>query len=250
MMLQSDRFSLAMLGLAVVLGSTLAIAAPTQPAGGKASIAQQEDADPELVAAALQASPGDLGLSYLANRSLIRMADLVGGGIQIHTPQGVIDESSAAKQKQEGERRLRAYREAILQRGFENFSGTYKVASVTPSCADTGSLWLGGAVEGILEEYVFSQESFELVLSITPKIEPGTMDDVGTFDLEGVVVESAILIEDPFNSDYFIEGEGFGDRIELKPNLNVLKSWPKWAGPPKKRDLERCKLVLMKEKPE
>ena len=249
MILQSRKLMLVMASLIAAIGTTIAIAAP-EPTSEGTKAAQQEDADPELVATALRASPRDLGISYLTNRSLIKMADLVGGGIQIHTPQGVIDERSAAKQKQEGQNRLQAYRKAILQRGFRDVSGAYKVASVTPSCADTGSLWLGGAVEGILEEYVFSQESFELVLAITPKLEPGIKDDIGTFDLEGVVVESAIVIEDPFNSDYFLEGRGFDDRIELKPNLDVLKGWPKWAGPPKKRDLERCKLVLEKDKPE
>ncbi|HAU22840.1 MAG TPA: hypothetical protein DCS24_09675 [Erythrobacter sp.] len=237
------------IAFAAIMVSTLAYAG-TQAEADDASGTEVQDVDPELVAAALKSSPEGLGVSFLVNRYMIKLADLATEGIQIQTPEGVIDKRSATVKKRESERRLHAYRQAILQRGFDDLSGVYRIASVTPSCADSRSLWLSGAVEGIFEKFEFSQRSFEFALSITPTIESGIKDDIGTLDLEGVVVESNLVIEDPINSDYFLEGESLGERIEIRPRLDVLKGWPSWASPPKKRDLKNCKLVLERHESE
>lgn len=214
------------------------------------SSAQDQAVDKALLARAMKASPEDLGTSFLVNRYMINMTELVGGNLRIHTPEGTIDEKSAAKQRVEFEKRMRAYRHAIEQRGFQDFSGEYKLSSIEPSCARTGSLLLGGAQEGIFEKYEIKQDSFELTLSVTLKAELSQRPEIGTFDFAGVAVESSLVFEDPMNSDYFVDGSGTSGRIEIRPRIDVLKGWPQWASPPKKRDLENCKLVLERQENE
>ena len=46
------------------------------------------------------------------------------------------------------------------------------------------------------------------------------------------------------NSDYFFRGTIKHNEIEIKPDASVLRSWPKWAGPPSQKDLENCTITL------
>lgn len=206
-----------------------------------------EEFDDELKASALEASPDDLGVAYLVALNLIEMTEIAGGGIQIHTPEGVIDERNAPRKRKEFQSRLDIYHEAIFERGFDDFSGQYSVASVSPSCAKSGSLWLSGPVEGAFESYTIAQEEFTLTLTLSLALKPGMQTDLGSFELEGVAVESSLALADPINSDYFLKGRLLDGRLEIRPRLDVLDGWPKWAGPPEKRDLERCVLVLQRK---
>ncbi len=238
MIYRSDSLRMALIALIGV-----AIPSLVQANDGQSN-ATEPGVDEALLARAMDASPEDLGVSFLVNRYMIKLTELVGGNLQIHTPEGTIDEKSATKRRVEFDKRLRAYRHAITQRGFQDLSGEYKLASIEPSCAKVGSLLMGGAQEGIFEQYEIMQDAFELTLSLTVEGEPGQNIDIGTFDFTGVVVESSLVLEDPMNSDYFLDGRLRAGRIEIKPRLDVLNGWPKWAGPPKRRDMENCRLVL------
>ena len=241
------------LALVALFGLAAAAAAQTDDGqgGGEGGTgqAQQLDGavDEALLAKALKIPARDLAGSFLVNRYLIKLTELAGANVRIHTPEGTIDQRSAAARRRESEARLAAYRHAIMQRGFASLAGVYAVDSVSPACARAGSLWLGGAQEGIFEKYEIVQDSFELTLNVTLAPQPGQPAEGKTFGLEGVVVESALVFEDPMNSDYFLDGKAADGRITIKPRPDVVNSWPEWAGPPKKRDLENCSLVLRRE---
>lgn len=203
--------------------------------------------DEELSQKALEIPPEDLGAAFLANQTMIELIELATRGIRIHTPDGVIDEKTASEKRAEFERRQEIYAAAILQRGFQDFSGKYSLASVTQACARSGSLWVSGALEGAFDAYEIVQSGFRLELAVTLADKLAQSDDIGVLELEGVVVESTMVLADPLNSDYFLEGKGANDRIEIRPRLDVVDAWPEWAGPLKRRDLERCILVLERE---
>lgn len=203
--------------------------------------------DEALVAKALKASPEDLGTAFLFNRHLVMMTELASDNIQIHTPEGTIDKNSATQRRREFEERDRAYRHAIMQRGFAKLAGNYTLASVSPACERSGSLILAGAREGIFERFEMVQGAFDLTLKVTITPQPGHSAEVSTFEIEGVAVESSLVLVDPMNMDYYLKGKAGDDQLEIKPSLDVLESWPSWAGPPKKRDLEICTLLLQRE---
>lgn len=203
--------------------------------------------DDDLTAKAMNASAEDLGMAYLVNQSLIKMTEMASAGIQIHTADGIIDDRTAAQKRKEFERRLQIYRDAMMLRGFEDFTGKYSVASVKSACAKSGSLWLSGSAEKAFKDYEIVQDGFSVKLTLKINPEAGAPSANGAFALEGVAVESTLVIEDPINSDYYIKGFLKDGRLEIRPRLEVLNGWPEWASPPKKRDLERCILVLQRD---
>jgi hypothetical protein len=58
------------------------------------------------------------------------------------------------------------------------------------------------------------------------------------------VAESTMAVNDAMNSDYFFRGEIKDNVIVFKPDVSVLRSWPRWAKPPSRSDLEACVVTL------
>lgn len=61
----------------------------------------------------------------------------------------------------------------------------------------------------------------------------------------GTSTESRLVLMDPLNSDYYINGRIEDGRIKLSPDTRVLDAWPGWAGPPDRRDIEDCRVELV-----
>lgn len=244
----TDKARKTLLGLAVCLAACAAVAFAPQAAAqpsGEASAERDQAVDEKLVARALAAPSENLGTAYLVSKNLVEFAGYAQDGIEIVTPEGKISERNAKSYLRRYQGRLAAYRQAIARRGYQSLAGTYSVASVTKACARSGSMLMGGAEEGVFKTIKIAQDDFEITLQLTLEVgEDEASSDDKTLDTPGVIVESAIVIAEPLNSDYFLQGTYSPNRIELKPRLDVLESWPNWAGPPKKNDLENCTLVL------
>lgn len=237
--------ALAMLQCAALpFGIAITPQAAAQPSD-EAPVAQDKAVDERLVARALAVPSADLGTAYLVSKNLVEFAGFAQGGIQIVTPEGKINERNAKTYLRRYQGRLAAYRQAIARRGYQSLAGTYAVASVTKACARSGSMLMGGTEEGVFKTIEIAQDGFEITLKLALELEDSEASaDDKTLDTPGVVVESAVVVAEPLNSDYFHQGEFSSDRIELKPRLDVLGSW---AGPPKKSDLENCTLVLERQ---
>ena len=161
------------------------------------------------------------------------------GGGTIQTPEGTIDKSNVHQYRERFEARLALYRAAIEQRGYESFAGTYD-ASATESCSRAGSAWAGLVSEGAVDGVEIVQEGF--AIQLTTKFEVD--GEIQSFDTEPVAVESVMTFDDPGNSDYSLVGEIEDSRIVVKPDDSVLDTWPQWANPPKREDLNNCTITL------
>ena len=70
------------------------------------------------------------------------------------------------------------------------------------------------------------------------------MNKKNNFENPVVIVEAAIFVLDVMSSDYGFRGKVKGEVISLKPDESVLKGWPEWANPPRKKDLRKCTITL------
>ena len=58
------------------------------------------------------------------------------------------------------------------------------------------------------------------------------------------IAATAIAVIDAMNSEYYFQGAIKDHAIVLKPNISVLNTWPKWASPPSRGNLENCTITL------
>ncbi len=135
--------------------------------------------------------------------------------------------------------RLRVYALAISRRGFQEISGPYRTEA-TASCRRIQSLWAGGIREGALRELNISRDGFKVELVHTVQLEGKTHSVV----VPGIVVESAIALVDPGNSDFLFLGQIRPGQITVRPDAKVLAGWPSWANPPSEKDLSECVVTL------
>lgn len=200
-------------------------------------------ADPESQATrneALAAPAADLAQSYLWVKMVTEnMLPAAKGGATIHLSDGTITKSNVEKYEKIYRERLSIYRDAIKQRGYTTIAEAYK-GTATESCARVRSMW-GLVLKGNAESIRITQDGFEAKITITLKHEGEKAD----LDMPGIIVESSIVLQEPLNSSYFFRGVIKDKEIELKPDVSVLRTWPQWAGPPKRKDLKRCTITLV-----
>ena len=135
---------------------------------------------------------------------------------------------------------LATYETAIQKRGYKTISGQYR-AKATPQCARIGSYWTRGIAEGVLRDVEVKQNGFQIQLVQTVEYEGQS----STYELEGVIVESALTFSGAANSDFVFLGQIELKEIEVRPDVDaVLGYWPKWAGPPRRKDLSACRVIL------
>ena len=197
-------------------------------------------AEPTLEELALKAPAYDLAQGYshskMMTESLIPAAQK---GVTIVTPGGEITQENASEYQREYGERLSTYAEVITQRGYKDLSGSYQPRT-TKSCGRIQSSWVGVIHEGSASDVEIQQDGFEAQLIV--KWKSGGEE----FNLENpvIIVEAAIFVLDAMNSDYGFRGKVKGEVISLKPDESVLKGWPKWANPPRKKDLRKCTITL------
>ena len=118
------------------------------------------------------------------------------GGGTIQTPEGTIDKSNVHQYRERFEARLKIYRAAIEQRGYESFAGNYD-ASATESCSRAGSAWAGVVSEGAVRGVEIVQQGFAIQLTTKYEVD----GEIQSFETQPVAVESVMTFDDPGNSD-------------------------------------------------
>lgn len=186
----------------------------------------------------LKVPASTLAQDYLRVQLILGFLPLARGGVTIQLPGETITQSNVEEYRVRYEKRLSLDGEAIKQRGYKTISGTYK-GEATESCANIGSPWVG-IIQKNQSEIEIVQKEMEAQLIVRVKREGKE------FSLKNpaAIAESAISIVDEMNSDYFFRGEIQNQAIVIKPNLSVLDSWPTWASPPRRSDLENCIITL------
>lgn len=187
---------------------------------------------------ALEAPAWALAQSYLSVKSMMHFVSAAQAGATIQMQGETINKSNAEEYRGRYEKRLTIYGEAIKQRGYETISGTYK-GKTNESCGRIQSVF-GLIHEGGHTGIEIAQNGLEAQLVIKVKYDGKEI----SLKNPAAIAESAISVLDAMNLDYFFRGEIKDRVIVIKPNLSVLDTWPKWAGPPNRSDLENCTITL------
>jgi TPR repeat protein len=185
----------------------------------------------------------DLELARVYERSsnLLGFIDLADSGINIQAGGRTINKDNAAEVRKELEAQVALCREAIERRGSADIAGTYRV-SWTPECEQSKSAWAGLIIADHVAEIVISQTGCDAMLVYEWELE----GDRTPIETPVFVVGSAFTFQDFMNSDYVFVGSVEKDTILIRPDTDlVLSAWPQWAGPPKKRNLDRCEVTLV-----
>ncbi len=196
----------------------------------------------------LEAPAADLAQGYLAARASLagveRLAksgafDGSGPSFTLKSRGERIDKDNVDEYLAKYQKQLSFYREAIKQRGYANIAGAYK-GEATRSCANSNSL-LAAAIQQKVETGVeIRQEGFDAQIAISLK----QNDEEMSIENRAAIAETAIAVIEATNSDYYFVGEIKDKVIVFKPDVSVLDTWPKWAHPPSRSDLENCTVTL------
>lgn len=220
----------------LTLLSTVAVA-EEDPAGTEES----EPGGTVSIEAALGAPATDLIQGYMFARmvadALIPMAEM---GITVYAGNEKITKRNAENMRNRFQARLDIYSQAINQRGYAQVAGRYRGTS-TAECDRSGVFWLGSIGSDEIQDISILQEGIELTMTLSVLHE----NDLFDLDIGGYIVESHLILMDPLNSDYHVLGFVSQNQIELRPDPRVLDSWPGWAAPPKKKDVENCRVRLV-----
>jgi hypothetical protein len=179
----------------------------------------------------------DLALAYESDVQLVNMMKLVEQGMNIVTPKGPISRSDAARKRKAAEQRLSIYRTEIDRRGTVKASGRYRL-QITQPCTRV-PCWLAFATEGATSVEIRQKG---INVEILQRL-PGSKH---VNKMTGIMVGDSMVFRDSLNSDFIFSGVLAGNKFTIHPDPSVLKTWPKWAHPPKRSDIRSCTAYLTK----
>ena len=237
-MISNSAIKHTLIYMALVLGIVLL------GAGCSSNVTKEEPTQNDL----LKAPAANLAQGYLAAKTRLRLVErqvkmgaFGGSGARFTLKTGGenidkdnIDEYLAKYQKQ-----LSLYEEVIRQRGSNDLSGMYQ-GEATESCSRSNSIFaatIQARKHGAIE---IRQNNMNALVVVS------VLQDDGEFDVSNpaAVVESALAVIEATNSDYYFRGKFNNGVIEIRPDVSVLNTWPKWANPPSRSDLEECVITL------
>ncbi len=188
----------------------------------------------------LKADAYDLAHSYFyAKWMMEEIIPMVEKGFTIILPEGKLTKRKARRYKKEYFIRFSIYAEAIIERGYKTIAGSYQRRG-SKSCKRIRSALNDSKYACMTSDVEIQQDGYEARLIVRFEHEGKEI----TLEHPMIVVETAVMVMDATNSDYFFRGEIKGKKIVLKPELSVLAGWPKWAGPPLEQDLRECTITL------
>lgn len=187
---------------------------------------------------ALDASAADLALNYLSMKHTVRFV-AIGERTPVTIGNVTINKNNVDEYKAKYEGRLRIYEQAIRQRGFKEIVGQYR-GEATEACVRSNSLFAGLIEEQKQAAIEITQDEIDAQVVITVEQEGKEI----SMAHPAAVAESAVAVNEATNSDYYFRGEIRNSAIVFKPDLLVLRTWPKWASPPSRKDLENCVITL------
>lgn len=196
----------------------------------------------------LEASAADLAQGYLAAKTsfrglnrLVKTGAFGGSGARftVKIRGEAIDKDNVDEYLAKFQEQLSFYEEAIKQRGFKTVAGQYK-GNATESCERSNAMWAALIQRQRYRAIKITQEDMDAQVTITVEHKGKEVDVKNS----AAVAESAMALIEASNSDYYFRGEIKDNVIVFKPDLSVLRTWPKWANSPSQRDLEECVVTL------
>ena len=191
-----------------------------------------------------EAPAADLALAYLAAKVNLKIAESAvfyesGPTMILKIGGETVNKDNVEEFRAKYRNRLALYTEAIEQRGYANIAGTY-TGKATESCARSNSLLAAVIQQKSHTGIEIKQEGIGAQIVIKFK----KNDQEKSIANPAAIAETAIVLVDAANSSYDFKGEIKDQVIVLKPDVSVLNTWPKWAKPPSRDDLENCTVTL------
>ena len=213
-------------------------------AGCSSDLIKEEPTQNDL----LKAPAANLAQGYLVTKTRLRIIErqvkfgsFSGSGARFILKSGgeTIDKDNVDEHLAKTQKQLSLYEEVIRQRGSNDLSGIYQ-GEATESCSRSNSIFaatIQARKHGAIE---IRQNNMNALVVVS------VLQDDGEFDVSNpaAVVESALAVIESTNSDYYFRGQFNNDVIEIRPDVSVLNTWPKWANPPSRSDLEECVITL------
>ena len=205
----------------------------------------KEEPTPEDV---VEAPAADLAQGYLAAKSssqglnrLVKSGAFSGSGPRfvVKVRGETIDKDNVDEYVAKYQKQLSFHEEAIKQRGFTTVAGQYK-GEATEACKRSNAMWAALIQRQQYRAIEITQSEMDAQVSITVEHKGKDVDMKNS----AAVAESAMALIEASNSDYYFRGEIKDNVIVFKPDLSVLRTWPKWANPPSPSDLEDCVVTL------
>lgn len=151
----------------------------------------------------------------------------------------IVNKANVDEHLDRSKKQVSAYEEAIKKKSFADITGTYK-GEATRSCAKSNSIFAAAIQERLVTGIEIKQDGIDAQLTMSLE-QKGQDMSIGT---SIAVAESAIALIEPMNSDFYFLGEIRDRVIVLKPDVSVIETWPRWARPPSRSDLENCIVTL------
>ena len=189
---------------------------------------------------AMMAPADDLAVSYLWVKFIADIIPHPQGGGTLNIGGEEITPENAEEYRQKYDKRLKLYKEAIKYRGYKTIAGSY-LSKTSKSCARIQSSWVSLLHEASNPVVEIEQDGFDALIVIKAVYEGNELAS----ENQAAIAESAVAILDAMNSDYYFRGLIKDNNIQIRPDISVLGSWPKWANPPKRKDLEKCTITLV-----
>jgi TPR repeat protein len=195
--------------------------------------------DPEVLHFALGGAPADVVMAYTSMKMIEGFLPMAEMGANLVLGDEVVTSKNVDKLRKRLEKRIGAIELAIEKRGVRQVAGSYQAHAA--DCARSGSLWAGAIAEGF-GEVLISQDGAAIQLTVKGSHEGEPLE----ITAQGYVVEDAVALTDPMNSDYPLSGSVSDDGgLEIRPVADlVLQAWPGWARPPARADVEGCVVTL------
>jgi hypothetical protein len=196
----------------------------------------------------LEAPAAELAHGYLAAITSLELLEKYvkagafsksGANFMIKISGRIVNKDNVDENLRRFKKQVFVYEEAIKERGYADIAGMYK-SEATMSCAKSNSLFAAAIQERLVTGIEIKQDNIDLQLVIS-LAQKGKETSIGT---TAAIAETAIALIEPMNSDFYFLGEIRDRVIVLKPDVSVLNTWPRWARPPSRSDLEDCIVTL------
>lgn len=197
------------------------------------------------LAAYLQAPSAKLAMEHNRIDTILMLTDFAGGqqmpNITYQIGDLVIGPDNRDQVRADFQAKLASVHEAIAQRGSADIAGSYAMKA-TRACRKIPSMWAQAVANKELGKPTIVQNEHECQLL-------QAIDINGNEPLETpvVIVEDTMVFADLMNTDFLFVGHVRGNTVEIQPETDfILSAWPDWVTPPKRKDLDNCKVTLTK----
>ena len=197
------------------------------------------------LAAYMDASSEKLAMEHNRIDTILMLTDFAGGeqmpSITYHVGDLVIGPENREQVRADFQAKLASVHEAIARRGTADAAGGYEMKA-TRACRRIQSMWAQGVANKELGKPTILQNGHECQI-----VQSIDFNGVEPLETPAVIVEDTLVFADLMNTDFLFVGHIQGNTVEIQPDTDfILDAWPDWVNPPKRKDLDNCRVTLTK----